>query len=502
MKDYLNIVLMMIAFASPVAAQEIISNIDTAVITKAEVRIKGQIVPYTATAGKQPVWDENGKAIAGLYYTYYERSDVDDTSRRPILFSFNGGPGAASVWMHLGYTGPRRLLIDDEGHPVQPYGVEENPHSIIDVADIVYIEPVNTGFSRAIKEMSKEETQEKFFGVNQDIKYLASWINNFVSRQNRWASPKYLIGESYGTPRISGLSLELQNSHWMYLNGVILVSPTGLGIERGEEVAAANILPYYAAAAWFHKKLSPDLQNRELEEMLEEVENYSINKLMPAMAKGGFLGEQEKQEVAAQISHYSGIDQKVVLENNLRIPKDFFWKELLRDEGFTIGRLDSRYLGLDKRTAGDRPDYPAEYESWKHSFTPAINHYFHNDLNFQTDLRYYISGPVRPWDRTNNTTGEDLRQAMAQNPYLHVMVQAGYYDGATDYFNSKYNLWQMDPSGKLRDRMRWEGYRSGHMMYLRTEDLKTSNEHIREFLKESTPSNGKPAKYLRKNATD
>ena len=502
MKRIFSLVLGMVACLSPITAQEIPIVIDTAVTTQGKVRIKGQVVPYTATAGKQPVWDEKGKAIAGLYYTYYERSDVKDNSRRPILFSFNGGPGAASVWMHLGYTGPRRLLVDDEGFPVQPYGVEENPHSILDVADIVYVEPVNTGFSRAIKEMDQEEVRETFFGVNQDIKYLASWINNFVTRRNRWASPKYLIGESYGTPRVSGLSLELQNSHWMYLNGVILVSPTGLGIERGEAVEAANILPYYAAAAWYHEKLSPDLQNREFEEMLEEVEEYTINELIPAMAKGGFLPEEEKQQVAAQISKYSGIDQEAVLQNNLRIPKPFFWKELLRDEGFTIGRLDSRYLGLDKSDAGDSPDYAAEYASWKHSFTPAINHYFRNELNFHTDLRYYISGPVRPWDRSNNTTGEDLRQAMAQNPYLHVMVQAGYFDGATDYFNSKYNLWQMDPSGKLRDRMRWEGYRSGHMMYLRSEDLETSNEDIREFLIQSTPGEGQPAQYLREGPTE
>jgi carboxypeptidase C (cathepsin A) len=499
MRNFFSIVLVFALLISTMESQEIITNIDTAVTTQAEVTIKGQLVPYTATAGKQPVWDEKGKAIAGLYYTYYERSDVKDNSSRPILFSFNGGPGAASVWMHLGYTGPRRILVDDEGFPIQPYGVEENPHSILDVADIVYIEPVNTGFSRAIKGMDQKEMEETFFGVKQDIKYLATWINNFVTRQDRWASPKYLIGESYGTPRVSGLSLELQNSQWMYLNGVILVSPTGLGIERGEAVAAANILPYYAAAAWFHEKLSPELQNRELEEMLEEVEEYAINQLMPIMAKGGFLSEQEKKKAAAQISKYTGIDQKVVLQNNLRIPKPFFWKELLRDEGFTIGRLDSRYLGLDKSAAGDQPDYAAEYASWKHSFTPAINHYFYNDLKFKTDLRYYMSGPVRPWDRSNNTTGEDLRQAMAQNPYLHVMVQSGYYDGATDYFNSKYNLWQMDPSGKLSNRMRWEGYRSGHMMYLRSEDLETSNEHIREFLKESMPAKGQPAKYIREN---
>ena len=520
MKRILMLLLGTIACVSPSAAQEIpvtidsavttrsqlsaqeheISvNIDTAVTRKRGITIKGERVPYTATAGKQPVWDEEGNPIAGLYYTYYERSDIEDKSRRPLLFSFNGGPGAASVWMHLGYTGPYRLLIDDEGYPVQPYGVEENPHSILDVADIVYVEPVNTGFSRAVRSMEEEEVRETFFGVNQDIEYLADWINTFVTRQNRWASPKYLIGESYGTPRVSGLSLELQDEHWMYLNGVILVSPTELGIERGHPSEYANILPYYAAAAWYHKELAPELQQKDLTEVLAEVENYTINVLMPALAKGWKLEPQEEQEVATQIARYSGLSKEVILQHNLRVPKRFFWKELLREEGFTIGRLDSRYLGIDKKDAGDSPDYAAELTSWLHSFTPAINYYIKNHLNYNTDLEYNMFGPVHPWDRSDNTTGEDLRQAMAQNPYLHLLVQAGYYDGATDYFNSKYNLWHMDHSGKLKDRMRWEGYRSGHMMYLRNEDLATANEDIREFIRQSTPEEGQPAQYLRKN---
>ncbi|RUA17319.1 MAG: carboxypeptidase, partial [Flavobacteriia bacterium] len=471
---------------------------DSTVATFGEVTIKGKPVKYKAIAGKQPVWDDKGKIIAGLYFTYYERTDVKDRSKRPLFFSFNGGPGAASVWMHLGYTGPYRVKVDDEGYPVQPYGVEENPHSILDVADIVYIEPVNTGFSRPISTMDEKEVAERFFGVNQDIEYLASWINTFVTRQNRWASPKYLIGESYGTPRVSGLSLELQNSHWMYLNGVILVSPTGLGIERGTAVEAANFLPYYAAAAWFHKKLPSDLQSKDLDDVLPEVERYTLNQLIPIMAKGGSISDAERKEAAKNISRYSGLSEKVVLEHNLRIPEQFFWKELLRDEGFTIGRLDSRYLGINKNDSGERPDYAAEIRSWQHSFTPAINYYFKNFLNYNTDLDYYIGGHTRPWDRSGNTTGDDLRQAMSQNPYLHVMVQSGYYDGATDYFNSKYNLWQMDLSGKLKDRMSWKGYRSGHMMYLRTEDLESSNEHIREFIKLSTPKDGQPAQYLRK----
>jgi len=481
----------------PVAKEEnspanLTFNPDSQIITNHTTTIKGQKVPYKVTTGTMPVWDEDGKAIAGLFYTYYERSDVKDRDSRPLVISFNGGPGSASVWMEIAYTGPSLLNIDDEGYPVQPYGIKENPYSILDVADIVFVNPVNTAYSRPT---SKEIPTTKFFGVNADIKYLADWINGFVTRSNRWASPKYLIGESYGTTRVSGLALQLQNNQWMYLNGVILVSPTDLGITRGVVSDAALKLPYFAATAWYHKMLSPDLQNKDLTAMLPEVEDFTINELLPALSKGGSLEEQKRKEIATKIAHYSGISEKVILQNNLDVPYDYFWKELLRDKGYTVGRLDSRYKGIDRKDSGESPDFNAELTSWLHSFTPAINMYVRNNLNYKTDFKYNMFGSVHPWDRSNDKTGENLRQAMAQNPYLHVMVQSGYYDGACDYFNSKYNLWQMDTSGKLSDRMSWKGYRSGHMMYLRKADLETANEDIRTFIKQSLPKAGEPAKY-------
>jgi carboxypeptidase C (cathepsin A) len=394
--------------------------------------------------------------------------------------------------MELGYTGPRILNIDDEGYPVQPYGLRDNPYSLLDVADIVYVDPVNTGFSRAV---SKDVPGSRFFGVNADIKYLAEWINTFVSRMNRWASPKYLIGESYGTGRVSGLALELQQSHWMFFNGVILVSPTTLGIERDGPVAAALRLPYYAATAWHHKKLPADLQSKDLTDVLPQVEKFTVDELIPALAKGGFLEEAKRKEIAAKMSRYSGIAEKVIMQNNLDVATSLFWKELLREDGFTIGRLDSRYKGIDRRDGGEQSDFNAELISWEHSFTPAINMYLREELKYKTDLKYYVFGPVNPWDRTGDQTGENLRKAMAQNPYLHVLIQSGYYDGACDYFNAKYSMWQMDPSGKLKDRLSWEGYRSGHMMYLRRPDLETSNQSLREFIKKTTPKAGQPAKY-------
>src|SRR6185436_3929465 len=451
-------------------------NVDYSTTTEHTVTIKGQKIPYKAIAGCLPVWNDSGKVVAGVFYTYYERSDIKDRAERPLVISFNGGPGTPSLWMELGYTGPRILNIDDEGYPVQPYGVKENPYSILDVADIVYLDPVNTGYSRII---ATNTPTAKFFGVNADIKYLAECLSTFVTRNNRWPSPKYLIGESYGTTRVSGLALELQNSQWMFLNGVILVSPTTLGIERAGPVDAASRLPYYAATAWYHKMLPADLQSKDLTAMLPEVEDFTINQLIPALAKGGFLEDEKKKSIATKMARYSGLSEKVILQRNLTITPSFFWKELLRDKGYTVGRLDSRYLGIDRQEGGESPDYNAELASWEHSFSPAMNDYVRNELGYKTDLKYNVFGPVNPWDRTNDRTGENLRLAMAANPYLHVMIQSGYYDGACDYFSAKYSMWQLDPSGKMKDRLSWKGYRSGHMMYLRKPDLEVSNDDLR-----------------------
>ncbi|MBT3763794.1 MAG: carboxypeptidase [Candidatus Marinimicrobia bacterium] len=484
-------------FFGAILAQSRSLPADTTVVTNHKTTIKNKRIEYKATTGTQPVWNEDGKPIAAVHYTYYERTDIKKKNTRPIMISFNGGPGSGSVWMHLAYTGPMILNVDDEGFPIQPYGVKSNPYSILDVADIVYVNPVNTGYSRIV---DKEVKKETFFGVNADIKYLAEWINTFIQRVNRWESPKYLIGESYGTTRVSGLAYALQGRQWMYLNGVILVSPTELGIDSGSgrragPVGAALRVPYFTAAAWYHNKLPKDLQRRDLLDVLDDAEDYAVNELMAVIAKGGFVDEKERQEAARKMARYSGISEESILSYNLDVPSSFFWKELLREEGYTVGRLDSRYKGIDKTKAGDSPDFNSELTSWLHSFTPAINYYYKNVLKFETDMKYNMFGPVRPWDSSNNRTGENLRQAMAQNPYLHTMVQSGYYDGATKYFDAKYTMWRLDPSGRMKDRLSFKGYRSGHMMYLRNEDLKQSNEDIRTFINKATPKKGESAKY-------
>ena len=479
-----------------IQAQDMRVPVDTTVITTNTETIKGKRVSYKAQTGTQPVFDANGNTKATLFYTYYHRTDVTNSENRPLIMSFNGGPGSASVWMHIAYTGPKTLKIDDEGNPIQPYGIKDNPYSVLDVADIVFVNPVNTGYSRPVVKKGEKVDKKYFFGVNADAKYLADWLNTFVTRNNKWKAPKYIIGESYGGTRVMQLAYELQSRQWMYLNGVIMVSPADYKLLRTEssEDYAINF-PYFTAAAWYHKRLPAVLQQKDLLDILPESENFAVNNLLPALAKGGYIGETEKNAVAEKMAYFSGIDKKVILQHNLEVPKPYFWKELLRNStGNTIGRLDSRYLGLDRRETGTSPDYSPELVSWLHSFTPAINYYTQNVLKFKTDVKYNMFGPVRPWDFSNNNARENLRKAMAENPYLQLLVQSGYYDGATTYSAAKYTMGKIDPSGKLKNRMSFKGYRSGHMMYLRKEDLEKANDDLRAFILKSSKNVG-PAKY-------
>lgn len=502
-KTLLSSLLLAVLAVPAIADDKVVSReipVDQVVMTNHETEINGTSFRYTAETGTQPVWNDDGEPVATLFYTYYQRSDVKDRSKRPLLISFNGGPGSASVWMQIAYTGPRAINIDAEGYPLQPYGTKPNPYSVLDTADIVFVNPVNTAYSRVLpnkegKMPSRDEQGKMFFGVNEDVKYLAAWIENFVTRHERWPSPKYLIGESYGTTRVSGLALELQERQWMYLNGVVLVSPTELGIKRDGPVDVANRLPYFTATAWYHKKLPAELQQQDLTEVLAKSEDFTLNEYLPALAQGSFLAPEKRAAIVDKVAYFSGLNKSAVEQNNLDIPTDFFWKELLRDQGVTVGRLDSRYKGIDRKDAGVSPDYNAELTSWLHSFTPAINHYLRTDLNYKTDVKYNMFGPVHPWNREGDQTGENLRQAMAENPYLHVMFQSGYYDGATNYFDAKYSMWQLDPSGKMKSRLSFKGYRSGHMMYLRYEDLKTSNDDLREFIKRTLVKPDQPARY-------
>ena len=463
--------------------------------TRHSVTIGGKKIDYSAYTGYLNLQNDTGKMIAKVFFTYYKK-EGEDAGKRPVTFTFNGGPGSSSVWLHMGGLGPKRVLLKDDGAASgPPYQYINNEYSWLDKTDLVFIDPVSTGYSRS----APGENPKQFHGYLEDISSMGSFVRHFLSRYERWGSPKYLAGESYGTTRAAGLSKYLQDRHRIYLNGIFLISSVlNFGTNDyyvGNDLPRALYIPSYTAAAWYHKKLAADLQSKDLTAYLPEVEAFTINELIPAIAQGGALNAEKKKEIVKKVARYTGIGETEVAQLSLTIPFDYFWKELLRDKGKTVGRLDSRYIGMDKLDAGDSPDYNAELTSWEHSFTPAINMYLRDELGYKTDLEYYIFGPTHPWDNTNNHTGDDLRQAMMQNPYLHLLVQSGYYDGACDYFNAKYNMWQMDPAGKIQDRMFWEGYRSGHMMYLRKEDLATSNDHLRAFIKKSIPKLGTPAKF-------
>ncbi len=450
------------------------------VVTQHTARIGGQSIAYAAEAGWLPIRDD-GKVVAKMFYIAYTKSGVQDASSRPLIFSFNGGPGTASVWMHMGYTGPRRVSYDDDGFAQRPpAGLEDNPHSILDAADIVYIDPIATGFSR----MVEGEELHKFHGKLADIQSVGDFVHGYLVRKDRWASPKFVIGESYGTTRAAGLAGSLLNRFQIYLNGVILVSMTGLDVERGQDVAYAMALPQRAATAWYHRQLPADLQRKPLRDVLNEVEGFAGGEYLSALVKGDRLGDAEKSQLSQKLGRYLGVSPDFAASANLRIDSRRFWKELLRDQRLTVGRLDSRYLGVDRDAAGENPDYDPAMTDWNGPFSNAVNRYLRSELKYNPELQYNVWGNVRPWAQDEGTSVADLlREAMRGNPYLKVLIQGGYYDAATDYYTAVYTISHIQPGGEFKERFRFAWYESGHMMYLRKPDLGASNNDLRNFIK-------------------
>lgn len=450
------------------------------VVTQHTARISGQSVRYTAEAGWLPIRDE-GKLTAKMFYIAYTRDGITDLRARPLVFSFNGGPGTASVWMHMGYTGPRRVVYDEDGFALRPPGgLEDNPHSILDVADIVYIDPVATGFSR----MVEGEDLHKYHGTLSDVQSVAEFIRLYIVRKNRWMSPKFLIGESYGTTRASGLAGHLVRAHQIYLNGIILVSMTGLDVDQGDDISYATALPHLAATAWYHRQLPADLQAQPLRALLDEVERFAMGDYLGALVQGDRLDDTARDAMAQRVARYTGLTADYVASTNLRISSRRFWKELLRDQRLTVGRLDSRYLGVDLDAAGENPEYDPAMADWNGPFADAVNRYVREELRYSPDLEYNVWGNVRPWNRDQSANvGEMLRQAMRNNPYLKVLIQGGYYDAATDYYSAVYTISHLQPGGEFRDRFRFAWYESGHMMYLRKPDLGNANDDLRSFIR-------------------
>jgi len=450
-------------------------------VTRHQIVIGGKPLAYTATCGTLPIRDEKEKTTARIFYISYTKDGIADRHDRPLLIAFNGGPGSSSVWLHMGFLGPRRVVYPDEGFlPKPPFRLVDNEFSILDEADLVFIDPVATGYSR----MEPGEDPHKYHGVQEDLQAVAEFIRLYVTRNQRWASPKFLIGESYGTTRAAGLAGVLQNQHRMYLNGVTLVSSMTLGVEPGDDLSLALVLPHYTASAWYHNKLPADLQNKPLTETLKEAEAFALGAFLQALVKGGAIPAGERSAVARQMSRVTGIDAETLERMNLRIDRIGFRRELLKREKLLVGRLDSRYTAAaNEATPFSVFDSDPAMNAWNGPFTAMVNQYFHQDLQYKSDRNYAIFGDVRPWKgMAESNVGLLLRQAMIQNPFLKVQVLAGYYDGATDYLSTRWAIGHIDAGGELKDRFRFDHYECGHMMYVRKADLAKAKKDLAAFI--------------------
>ncbi len=462
--------------------------------TRHTVVIGEQEIPYTATAGTLLLKDEQGQPKASLFYVAYTRDDVENVARRPITFSFNGGPGSSSVWLHMGVIGPRRVLMDPEGNPLPPpYTLVNNEYSLLDVTDLVFIDPVSTGYSRAVPVTEAKQ----FHGVEQDIKSVGEFIRLYTTRAKRWASPKFLIGESYGTTRAAGLSGYLQNELGMYLNGIMLVSSVlnfqSIRFDLGNDLPYILFLPTYAAAAWFHNRLPADLQHQELRAVLAEVKAFAEREYTLALMQGARLSDKERRQIVTRLARYSGLSETYIEQTNLRINIHRFVKELLRDERRTIGRFDARFKGIDRDAAGEYHEYDPSYAIIQGAYTAMLNDYLRSELRFKSDLPYEIlTGNVEPWDYSKFqnqyvNVAETLRGAMTQNPFLKVFVANGYYDLATPFFATEYTFDHLELDPSLQDHVTMAYYEAGHMMYLHQPSLVKLKADLARFLTAALP---------------
>ena len=452
------------------------------------VLINGEQIKYKATAGTMLLKDKNDKPIASIFFTAYTKADVTEMTARPITFSFNGGPGSSSTWLHIGLLGPRRVLMDEGSRPMPPpYRLINNEYSILDETDIVFIDPVNTGYSRAVP----EKKSKQFHSIDGDIESVGEFIRLYVTRFKRWSSPKFLIGESYGAIRAAGLAGHLQNRHGMYLNGIMLVSALlnfqCISFNPGNELPYILFLPSYTATAWYHDKLPETLQE-DLRSTLDKAEKFALGEYATALIKGTALPEDEHTQIVQKLARYTGLSIKYIEQTNLRIKNLRFVKELLRDERRTVGRMDSRFTGIDRDAAGESYEYDPGYAIVQGPFTATLNDYLRGELKFETDLPYKIlSDKVQPWDygKYKNryvNVAETLRKAMTRNPLLRVFVASGYYDLATPYFATEYTFNHLGLDIKLQKNISMGYYKAGHMMYIHKPSLAQLKEDLAGFI--------------------
>jgi carboxypeptidase C (cathepsin A) len=473
---------------------------DQLVETRHSVTIAGKEIRYTVTTGTMVLKEEsekkgeNGGASEGekpkasFFFIAYTRDDIEDRSGRAVTFSFNGGPGSSSVWLHLGVLGPRRVLMDEIGAPLPPpYRLVDNEHSLLDLTDLVFIDPVSTGYSRPVE----GESAKEFHGFKKDIESIGDFIRLYTTRYGRWLSPKYLIGESYGTTRAAGLSGYLQERHGMYLNGIMLVSSVldfqTLEFEPGNDMPYVLILPTYTATAWYHGRLAPELQ-KDLRSTLAEVEVFALGEYALALMKGAALPEGERETIVGKLARYTGLEAEYIEQCDLRVVLHRFTKSLLRDQRRTVGRLDSRFKGIDRDAAGEGPEYDPGMSDILGPYTATFNDYVRRELRFESDLPYEVLNfRIRPWSFAEHenqyvNVAETLRKAMTINPHLRIFVGSGYFDLATPYFASDYTFNHLGLDPELQGNISASYYEAGHMMYIHLASLARMKEDLARFI--------------------
>lgn len=455
------------------------------VVTEHTITLPGGTLEYAASAGRLPLLDEQGKTKANVFHVAYRLKGGD--ASRPITFVFNGGPGSSSVWLHMGALGPRRVVFGPEGEALPPPAqLADNDATWLAFTDLVFIDPVTTGYSRA----AEGEDPKQFHGLRGDARAVAEFIRLFTTREQRWLSPKYLAGESYGTTRAAALAPILQGELGMYLSGIIFISPVlefqTLDFDAGNDDPYWLFLPTYTATAWKHGKLGADLGG--LEQAVRAAEAWSQTEYLTALAKGQRMTDAERTAAELSLAKFTGLSSDFIRRSNLRISQGRFCKELLRDRGQTVGRLDSRYTGADRDDAGGGPEYDASYAVIQGPFTAALNAYVRGELKYESDLNYEIlTGKVHPWDMDAPArypeVADGLRSAMNQNPALRVMVCNGYFDLATPHFASDRTFSHLGlRTDEDRARVRTERFEAGHMFYLRQADLSKLRRVAGEFV--------------------
>lgn len=456
-------------------------------VSKHSVTVGGRVLNYTTTTGFMPIKNaQSGETEAKIFFIAYTLDNPP--AGRPLMFSFNGGPGSASVWLHLGALGPKRIKMNDDGTmPPPPFEMETNQSTWLAETDLVFIDPVGTGYSRAVR----PELASKFFGVNGDIESVGEFIRMYLGRNERWMSPLFLVGESYGTTRASGLSNWLFD-HGIALNGISLISTVmnfqTIRFANNNDLPLVLIIPSYATTAWYHKKLSSSMQGKTVAQVAKEATDWAINDYAPAMLRIDRLTAAEKQTLADKFSQLTGLSKDFIERNNFRVELDEFMKELLRSERRTTGRLDSRFKGIDRDAGGDQPDSDPSMNAIRPPYTAAFNSYVRGELGYKSDIEYYIlgGGISAPWNYnvTNQyaDTSIPMKDAMAKNPYMKIMVACGYYDMATPFAAAEYTVSAMNLDPSLRKNISFEYYESGHMMYIETRSLKKLHDDAAAFI--------------------